>query len=139
MAKQINDENPVVREGGCMCGAVRYQLSGPFTYSAHCHCRSCQRAVGAGFATYSAVAPENFVVTKGEMAIFHSSPGVNRGFCARCGTSLSYSGEGWTDYAIMTATLDDPGTATPTSNVYTSDCQPWVVLDPALKNFPQFP
>lgn len=122
-----------------MCGAIRYRLTGPFTYSAHCHCRSCQRAVGAGFATYSAVAPENFVVTKGKMAIYRSSPGVERGFCNICGTSLSYAGEDWTDYAVMTATLDDPAAAVPTSNVYLDHKQPWVVLDEALKTFAKFP
>ncbi len=126
-------------EGGCMCGTVRYRLQGPFTYSAHCHCRSCQRAVGAGYVTYSAVAPENFKIIKGKQTIYHSSPGVNRGFCNKCGTSLSYSGEDWSDYAIMTATLDDPGAATPTTNAYTQDKQPWVTLDEALKSYQAFP
>ncbi len=126
-------------EGGCMCGSVRYRLQGPFTYSAHCHCRSCQRAAGAGYVTYSAVAPENFKIIEGEMTTYHSSPGVNRGFCNKCGTSLSYSGEDWTDYAIMTATLDDPGAAVPTTNAYTKDKQPWVTLDETLKNYHEFP
>lgn len=132
-------ETSEVNEGGCMCGAVRYRLHGPFTYSAHCHCRSCQRAVGAGYVTYSAVPPENFEIIKGEMAIYHSSPGVNRGFCSKCGTSLSYSGDDWTDYAIMSATLDHPSTAVPTSNVFTSEKQRWVALDESLKKFHEFP
>ena len=126
-------------DGGCICGAVRYRLHGPFTYSAHCHCRSCQRAVGAGFATWSAVAPENFEVTTGEITIYQSSPGVQRGFCKKCGTSLTYSGEDWTDTAVLSATLDDPAAAKPTSNVYLEHKQPWVVLDESLKKFARFP
>ncbi len=126
-------------EGGCMCGAVRYRLTQPFTYSAHCHCRSCQRAVGAGYVTYTGIAPENFEIIKGEMTIYNSSPGVNRGFCKACGTSLSYSGDDWTDYAIMTATLDDPSVAKPSADVYTSEKQPWVTLDSSLKSYPEFP
>ena len=133
------EKTEIIHEGGCMCGAVRYRLRGPFTYSAHCHCRSCQRAVGAGYATYSAVAPENFEIINGEMAIYHSSPGVNRGFCSACGTSLSYSGDDWTDHAIMSATLDDPTAAVPTSNVYISHRQPWVALDESLNFFNEFP
>lgn len=128
-----------VHEGGCMCGTVRYRLHGPVTYSAHCHCRSCQRAVGAGYVTYTAVAPENFEVIEGELSIFNSSPGVRRGFCNNCGTSLSYSGDDWTDYAIMSATLDDPTVAVPTTNAYTKDKQPWVALDETLKTFRKFP
>ena len=126
-------------DGGCMCGAVRYRLHGPFTYSAHCHCRSCQRAVGAGFATFSAVAPEDFVITEGELTIFNSSPGVRRGFCNNCGTSLTYAGDGWTDIAVLSATLDDPGAAVPTRNVYVDHKQPWVVLDDRLKKDAKFP
>lgn len=122
-----------------MCGAVRYRLHGPFTYSAHCHCRSCQRAVGAGFATYSAVAPENFEIIRGELTIYNSSPGVQRGFCDRCGTSLTYSGDDWTDYAVMSATLDEPSVVVPTSNVYLAHKLPWVMLDEKLKKFEQFP
>lgn len=128
-----------VHDGGCICGAVRYRLTGAFTYSAHCHCRSCQRAVGAGFVTYSAVAPENFAVTKGKPAIYRSSPGVARGFCGKCGTSLTYAGDDWTDTAVMTATLDDPAAAVPTTNVYLDHKQPWVALDDALKAFSKFP
>ena len=126
-------------DGGCMCGAVRYRLHGPFSYSAHCHCRSCQRAVGAGFATFSAVAPENFEMTRGELAIYESSPGVRRGFCRRCGTSLTYAGDDWTDAAVLSATLDDPAAAVPTSNVYLEHRQPWVALDARLKQFARFP
>jgi len=39
-------------EGGCFCGAVRYALIGPPDWSSHCHCRSCQKAVGAAFTTW---------------------------------------------------------------------------------------
>lgn len=130
---------PEHHDGGCFCGAVRYRLHGPFTYSAHCHCRSCQRAVGAGFATFSAVAPENFEVTEGELKIYHSSPGVRRGFCNKCGTSLSYAGDGWTDIAVLSATLDDPSAAKPATNVYLDHQQPWVVLDQALRKYQRFP
>lgn len=134
----MSDEK-AFHDGGCMCGAVRYRLHGAFTYSAHCHCRSCQRAIGAGFATYSAVKPDNFELTAGEITIYNSSPGVRRGFCRKCGTSLTYTGDDWTDTAVLTATLDDPTAAVPTSNVYLDHQQPWVALDDKLKTFPKFP
>jgi hypothetical protein len=132
-------DTPEHHNGGCFCGAVRYRLHGRFTYSANCHCRSCQRAVGAGFATFSAVAPENFEVLEGEVTIYNSSPGVRRGFCNKCGTSLTYAGDGWTDIAVLSATLDDPGAANPTTNVYLNHRQPWVVLDETLKKYNEFP
>ena len=128
-----------IHAGGCLCAAVRYALRGPPTYSAHCHCRSCQRAIGAGFATWSGVKPENFEVTLGRIATYASSPGVERGFCQKCGTSLTYSGDGWTDIGVLSATLDDPGVAKPTTNVYLDHQLPWVVLDEKLKKYTEFP
>ncbi len=125
-------------EGGRFCGAVRYALPGAPTYSAHCHCRSCQRALGAGFATWSGVKPENFQVTKGQIAIYEPSPGVRRGFCQNCGTSLTYAGDDWSDAAVLSATLDDPGAANPTTNVYLEHQRPWGVLDEKLKQYTRF-
>ena len=126
-------------EGGCLCGAIRYTLHSEPTYSAHCHCRSCQKAIGAGFVTWVGVKLENFEVTKGEITFCATSPGVQRGFCGRCGTSLTFAGDGWTDIGVTAATLDDPGIAKPTSNVYLDHQQPWVVLDDSLKRFDKFP
>jgi len=85
------------------------------------------------------VAPKNFEVLGGELAVYNSSPGVYRGFCSTCGTSLSYWGNAWTDYAILSSTLDNPAAAKPTRNVFTSHKQPWVALDGDLKNSPEFP
>ncbi len=126
-------------EGGCLCGAVRYTLHGAPTYSGHCHCRSCQRAVGAGFVTWVGVKPENFEVTGGEITFCATSPGVQRGFCGRCGTSLTFAGDGWTDIGVTAASLNEPGIAKPGSNVYLDHQQPWVVLDDSLRKYDKFP
>ncbi len=78
-------------------------------------------------------------MTEGELTIFASSPGVQRGFCRQCGTSLTYAGDGWDTIGVTTATLDDPGIATLTSNVYLEHRQPWVALDKNLKKYERFP
>ena len=126
-------------EGGCLCGAVRYAVRGTPTYSAHCHCRSCQKALGAGYATWSGFAPEDFIVTQGKLTTCATSPGVERGFCGQCGSSLTFAGDGWDTIGVTTASLDDPGIAKPTSNVYLDHQQPWVALDENLKKYEQFP
>ena len=128
-----------MHEGGCLCGAIRYVIQSEPTYSANCHCRSCQRATGAGFVTWIGVKPENFEVTSGEIKLCRTSPGIQRGFCGQCGSSLTYAGEGWTDIGVTAASLDDPTLAIPTSNVYLDHRQPWVVLDESLKKYQQFP
>ncbi len=126
-------------EGGCFCGAVRYTLIGPPDWSAHCHCRSCQKAVGAAFATWAGVKAENFKVTKGEIATCQW-PGVERGFCRNCGTSLTYvAEEGWPgQISVLAPTLDDPGIASPAAHVYVEHQLPWVKLNDELPRHEQF-
>lgn len=126
--------------GGCLCGAVRYTIHGAPDWSAHCHCRSCQRAIGAAFATWVGARKENFEVTEGQLAICHSSPGVERGFCVRCGTSLTYVAEaGWPgQVGILAATLDDPAVANPTAHVYVMHRLPWVKLADGLPTHERF-
>ncbi|MFQ5622363.1 MAG: GFA family protein [Paracoccaceae bacterium] len=127
-------------DGGCLCGSVRYRLNGSPDWSAHCHCRSCQRAVGAAFTTWVGVKSGAFEVTEGQFAICETSPGVERGFCSACGTSLTYvSEEGWPgQISVLAPTLDDPAIAKPTAHVYVAHRQPWVKLDDGLPGFEEF-
>jgi hypothetical protein len=130
------DEN---HAGGCFCGAVRYTLHGKPTYAGNCHCRDCQRAVGAAFVTWIGCKPEDFEVTQGEIASCETSPGIQRGFCGRCGSSLTFAGEGWDEIGVTAASLDEPGAITPESNVFLDHRQPWVRIDETLRNYAKFP
>lgn len=134
----MDDENCNL-EGGCFCGAVRYRIDGAPTYAGNCHCRDCQHAIGAPVVTWIGAAYENFHITKGEVSTCETSPGIKRGFCGRCGTSLTFGGEGWNDLGITAASLDEPGTITPESNVYLSHRQPWQPYDEKLRNYDEFP
>jgi hypothetical protein len=132
-------------EGGCYCGAVRYQIAGPPTWSGHCHCRSCQIALGGAFVTWAKVAAEDFIVTKGVIKIFQKTLGIKRGFCGDCGTTLTYAAENeaddreWSaDAWFSAATLDDPSIAEPKTHVYVSHQQPWIKLTDELPAFPEF-
>lgn len=116
-------------EGGCFCGAVRYSFRGNPTYAGNCHCRDCQRAIGAPFVTWVGTKPDDFEVTKGEITACETSPGAWRGFCGRCGSSLNFTGDDWTDVGITAASLDDPSFVQPESNVYLDHKQPWVIID----------
>lgn len=99
--------------GSCLCGAVRYRINGPLKAFTHCHCRKCQKAHGAAFATYAS-APASRVEIDAEPDVlqgFESSPGVTRTFCGRCGSPLFWSDARGTfaDWiSIAVGTLDSP-------------------------------
>lgn len=131
--------------GGCYCGAVRFQINGPPVTSSHCHCRSCQLAAGSAFATWAKVAGSDFKVTKGAIKTIEKTPGITRGFCGECGTTLTYAardsvdGQDWTADAWFSATaLDDPSRVSPKNHVFVSQRQPWITFNDGLPEFPEF-
>ena len=77
-------------EGGCLCGSVRWRASGAPLLVTHCHCEMCRRSSGAAFATAAAFLPTAVSWEKAEPTMFQSSSDARRGFCARCGSWLSW-------------------------------------------------
>ncbi|MBM3521090.1 MAG: GFA family protein [Alphaproteobacteria bacterium] len=99
--------------GGCQCGAVRYQIDGPFNNPHICHCRMCQKAFGNYFAALVGSLRDSFHWTKGAPGFFRSSSIVQRGFCRDCGTPLSFAYDHSKHIAVSIGSLDDPSAVTP--------------------------
>lgn len=81
-----------IHEGGCLCGQVRFRVTGPAKWTAYCHCQSCRRQTGAPVSAYAGFEREQAAFIAGQMATYASSEGVRRGFCATCGSPLTYEG-----------------------------------------------
>jgi hypothetical protein len=128
-----------VYEGGCMCGAVRFRARGPAFHLCYCHCRSCRRASGAPLLAWVTFEMRHLAWTNGAPALRASSPPVVRGFCASCGTALSYAHQKRADHIDITlAALDDPGVLSPECHIWTSERLPWVVLNDGLPQYPEW-
>ena len=108
--------------GGCLCGEVRYRAYGEALWVVHCHCRWCQRVSGAAFLTYVGFPTEDLDWTAGAPAIYRSSEGVARGFCACCAGSL-----------------DDPNAILPQEHIFTDHKRAWLHLDDGLPRHRRFP
>jgi hypothetical protein len=80
-----------VFEGRCLCGDVRFQAIGKPKWVLWCHCQSCRRHSGAPVSVFVSFADDVVSLTHGVIAKYQSSPGVERGFCARCGSTLTCS------------------------------------------------
>jgi hypothetical protein len=107
--------------GGCQCGAVRFAIErlGGATI---CHCRMCQKAFGAFFGPL--VSSYGLTWTRGTPRYFLSSNKVRRGFCADCGTPLSYELLGRSkeqEIEVAIGAFDDPELAAPTLQVNPED------------------
>jgi hypothetical protein len=101
--------------GGCQCGAVRYVARAEADKAYWCHCRMCQRAVGNVAAAFVNVAKTDLTVT-GAPAHYMSSPFGRRGFCAACGTPLTFDYPDSARIDLTLGALDAPEAFAPTSH-----------------------
>ncbi len=118
--------------GGCLCGAVRYGLHAEPGFVGICHCDSCRRAAGAESVGWLTVAVDAFHVERGDIRIHESSPGVRRGFCATCGTSLTYQNDAET-VDVTLASLDDPELFPPRLECWLEERLSWNPANPGLE------
>jgi hypothetical protein len=118
--------------GGCLCGDIRFRANKDPECVGHCHCRICRKQTGTAFTTGVGFEADAFKWTKGKPTYFLDSVGVARGFCGRCGSSMTWepSGGGITVFA---GSLDRAEDVQPTSHVYTSSKLPWLKIDDGLK------
>jgi len=106
-----------------MCGAVRYEGSRKPLYITYCHCRSCCHHTGTAAAAVVVFKQDRVNFTLGDRTIYNSSPGVGRGFCGQCGTTLTWEGPG--DIALQIGTVDDPDGYKPTRHGFHEERTPW--------------
>lgn len=98
--------------GGCQCGAVRFRIEGEPGRASICWCRMCQKAFAGPFGALVTVNQADLTWTRGERATFQSSDAIQRGFCAACGTPLTYEySADKIDLAVFA--FDDPSAVEP--------------------------
>lgn len=131
----------MVHEGGCHCGAVRYQVSGEPQHVALCHCRDCRKSAGAPMVAWAAFAENQFTLISGELSTFNSSGTAMRSFCPECGTGIAYRNAeflpGIVD--IQAATLDDPDALPAGAHIQTAERIGWMATAHSLPEFQRYP
>lgn len=108
--------------GGCQCGAVRFHAQS-LGRASICHCRMCQKAFGGFYGPY--VDANGFEWTRGAPKYFQSSNLIKRGFCADCGTQLSFESPKWT-INIAIGAFDRAAEIAPALQVGTESRLPYV-------------
>lgn len=125
-ARPPSPESPL--QGGCLCGAVRFELTAPLLSAGYCHCTRCQRRTGTGSSANGRVSQHGFELLQGEdvLATFAPPDGKPKLFCSRCGSAV-FSGDPLADeqVAIRLGTLDgDPGIR-PSYRQHVASAAPW--------------
>lgn len=127
------------REGGCLCGGVRYRVGAALEMPSYCHCRMCQLSAGAPVMVWATV-PERYLAwTRGQPRAYRSSATAERLFCPDCGTQLVFRplDEEPVRVDINLVTLDDPSGVAPDDHIWTSSRLPWFDTADVLPRHPR--
>jgi len=120
-------------EGGCLCGAVRYRVSGEPLATTLCHCRSCRRASGGTNVAWAVFDRSTFEWLSGTPVAYSSSPGIEWFYCPDCGSLVGYARSSRPNHMdITTGTLDEPDLFPPTVEIWLEHRIGWETLNPKL-------
>lgn len=131
----------MTHQGGCHCGAVRYEVAGEPQHVALCHCSDCRKSSGAPMVAWAAFTEDQFKLVEGEPVTFNYSGSAMRSFCPKCGSGLYYRNAeflpGIVD--VQSATLDDPEALPPGAHIQTAERLGWMETAHSLPAFERFP
>lgn len=135
MRKRWHD-GVVMIKGSCLCGKVRYEVTGFGDRMYYCHCRMCRKASGSSFATNLLMKASDFVITSGEKYLkgFDSSPGETRYFCSECGSPIyghADAREGLV--SLRCGGLDAAPNMAPDVHLFTDWKAPWYEINDTLE------
>jgi hypothetical protein len=137
--------------GSCLCGGVKFEITGPLSSPLNCHCSQCRKQHGAAFRSRVRVQVEDFRWLQGEQLVkYYEGPsGFQRGFCGECGSPiLNRAGPNWkkadqfprtlSQYGIPLAILDDPPIG-PACHVFVGSKAPWFEITDDLPQYAEYP
>jgi hypothetical protein len=134
---------PTTYRGGCLCGAIRYEIAAEPMIAGQCQCLDCQHETGGGHTSFVAF-PADAVKLAGTPRFYEveaDSGNINRrGFCPTCGSAVVGGTSGMPGMTTVSAgSLDDPSVFKPQFVCYTIRGHAWDFVDPALPSFPKMP
>ncbi len=128
---------PEILSGGCLCGGVRYRITGPCRDVINCHCENCRRTHGHIAAYTSVLKSDLELFSQHTLQWYHDeSPNTYRGFCNRCGASLFWdTRDDRNKMSVAAGSLDDSGKLKTIGHVYVSEAGKYYEISDELPRF----
>ncbi len=118
--------------GGCLCGAIRFEVTEEPRLKAYCHCRMCQRLSGSILTSWADFKEKDVRYTRGETKYFKSSKYAERGFCEKCGSTLTQRPLAGDWIAVASGSFDTPEAFPMQEHCGTESHVPWLKIDDDL-------
>jgi hypothetical protein len=126
--------------GSCLCGGVKFEITGPMMRPLNCHCTNCRKQHGAAFRSRVRVKTADFKWLQGEELVrfYESSPGFGRGFCSVCGSPV-VNKPSYPEYGVPLGILDDDPGMRPELHCFAASKAPWFEISDDLPQHPEYP
>ena len=122
--------------GGCLCGAVSFEIRGSLRGVVACHCSQCRRTHGH-FAAYTQCRTNELEFTEDRgLKWYVSSDQAKRGFCQECGASLFWQPAGASDTSVSAGCLNQPSRLRQVGHIYCDDIADYYTLSDELPKYP---
>ena len=127
--------------GSCLCGGVKFEITGPLFKPLNCHCLQCRKRHGAAFRSRVRVRIDDFKWLQGEELVkYHeSSPGFRRGFCGNCGSPIVNRPSTVAEFGVPLGILDDDPGVRPAEHVFVSERPAWSAITDDLPQHERLP
>ena len=126
-------------KGGCLCGAVRFFITGPIRNIVYCHCSRCRRAQGSAFATNGIVEADDFELTKGvhNLSAYQATSGSTKFFCRTCGSPIMSKKDSAPEVVrVRIGTIETEIAERPMAHIFATSKAGW---DEITDDLPQYP
>jgi hypothetical protein len=131
-----------VLRGGCLCGAVTYEVDLPALRFAHCHCSRCRRATGSSHASNLYFLPDQFRWNSGEGSVRRFDLPVARSFsttfCTGCGAPLPHHTRSGLEIVVPAGSLDQEPRLEPQAHIFFTSRPDWSCLNREVPTFPGY-
>ncbi len=129
--------------GGCLCGAVTFELSLPIMAMYHCHCSRCRKGSGTGHATNIRAVPAQLRWLTGETLITRyrlpTAQRFGKWFCSQCGSPLPRVVAENNFVVVPAGSLDELPAETPTAHIFWQSRAPWSCASGSLPTYEGYP
>lgn len=122
--------------GHCLCKETAWEFDGEISWACYCHCDDCRRNCAAPVVAWLGVSASDFKWLGKAAKMINSSSGVNRYFCATCGSPMGFAADHYPGgMHLYAASLDDPTNFKPTFHVNYQSKLPWLEMNDDLPKY----
>jgi len=125
--------------GSCLCGGVRFTVTGPLGKVIYCHCSQCRKQTGHFYAGTNVPDAALLLEGGGNVAWYASSEAAKRGFCRICGSTLFWKAHDVGYISVLAGSLDLPTGLQAARHDFVADKGDYYSIDDGLPQNDTFP